>query len=60
MKFLSKYNWDKKFGANSTEIIMFQKRPPETVSLNLGKLKLNDKNSLSIQAISNNINYWEG
>lgn len=40
IKFSSKYNWDKKFGANSTEIIMFQKHPSETVSLNLGKLKL--------------------
>ena len=39
IEFSSKYNRDKKFLANSTEIIMFEKRPLETVSPNLGKLK---------------------
>lgn len=45
---------------NSIGIILFWKCPSNTVSPNFGKteIKLSDRNSLNIQAISNKIKYW--
>ena len=59
IKILSKCNRDRNFLVNSIGIILFWKCPSNTVSPNFGKteIKLSDRNSLNIQAISNKIKY---